>query len=47
MAVDEQRWEEALVLLRLHPDLKETVAAPRARHLLATGCHEEAYTLYK
>ncbi|BDA44995.1 Intraflagellar transport protein 122 homolog [Coccomyxa sp. Obi] len=46
IAVEEDRWEEALMLLKRHPDLCQIVAVPRARHLLANGCHEEAYATY-
>ena len=46
IAIEEDRWEEALMLLKRHPDLCQIVAVPRARHLLANGCHEEAYAMY-
>ena len=45
--MEEERWEDALVLLDRFPDLCEIVAVPRARHLLASGRHEEAYMMYK
>ena len=47
IAVEEERWDEALSLLRRHPDLAETVALPRAAWLLAQDRPEEAYSAYK
>ncbi len=46
IAIEEGRWEEALMLLKRHPDLCQILAVPRARHLQANGCHEEAYAMY-
>ncbi|CAL8469254.1 g8795 [Coccomyxa elongata] len=46
IAVEEDRWDEALMLQKRHPELCQVVAVPRARHLLANGCHEEAYATY-
>lgn len=47
IAVEEERWDEALSLLRRHPDLAETVVLPRAEWLLAQDRPEEAYSAYK
>jgi len=47
IAVGEKRWEDAMALLKLYPDLAETVAVPRAQQLMQSGCHQEAYLMYK
>jgi Tfp pilus assembly protein PilF len=47
MAVAEEKWEEALDLIKQHADLVQTVALPWGKWLSFRGRLEEAYQAYR